>query len=261
MPRRDLQSAPGRRRRDAARCADREGRYGRLPGPTAGRDDAGRRCRSRLHPLLAARARGDAARRCRRLGGAPLADDHPTRAEPVPPRQRQPPAGRQPRTPGSIRWWAGRGGRIEEVDPDGDIVWRFDYADDEVMQHHDLEPLPNGNVLFIVWERIPEPKLPRPGATLRCSPPASCGPTRSWSTGPRPTRSCWEWRVWDHLVQDHDPAKPNYGDPAETRAASTSTSSSTATRESPTGTTSTRSRTTRRATRSCSAPGRSARSG
>ena len=49
----------------------------------------------------------------------------------------------------------GAGGRIEELDPDGDVVWRFDYADDEVMQHHDLEPLPNGNVLFIAWERIP----------------------------------------------------------------------------------------------------------
>ena len=25
----------------------------------------------------------------------------------------------------------------------------------------------------------------------------------------------WEWHVWDHLVQDHDPSLPNYGDPSD----------------------------------------------
>src|SRR5680860_1798773 len=47
----------------------------------------------------------------------------------------------------------GAGGRIEELDWDGNVVWQLDYADDNVMQHHDIEPLPNGNVLFVAWER------------------------------------------------------------------------------------------------------------
>ena len=25
----------------------------------------------------------------------------------------------------------------------------------------------------------------------------------------------WQWRAWDHLVQDHDPTAPNHGDPAK----------------------------------------------
>ena len=30
-------------------------------------------------------------------------------------------------------------------------------------------------------------------------------------TGPTTGRIVWEWHVWDHLIQDHDPAQSNYG--------------------------------------------------
>jgi hypothetical protein len=109
----------------------------------------------------------------------------------------------------------GAGGRIEEVDPDGDIVWRFDYADDEVMQHHDLEPLPNGNVLFIAWERVPGAEAIAAGRDPGLLPAGELWPDKVVEYSPATDQVVWEWRVWDHLVQDHDPAKPNYGDPAE----------------------------------------------
>ena len=31
---------------------------------------------------------------------------------------------------------------------------------------------------------------------------------------PRGAKIVWEWHVWDHLVQNHDPEAANYGDPA-----------------------------------------------
>ena len=49
--------------------------------------------------------------------------------------------------------WGGAGGVIEEFDWDGNVVWRFEYSTADRLPHHDIEPLPNGNVLLTVWER------------------------------------------------------------------------------------------------------------
>jgi hypothetical protein len=34
-------------------------------------------------------------------------------------------------------------------------------------------------------------------------------------TGPNSGEVVWEWHIWDHLIQDHDPAKANYGEVAK----------------------------------------------
>ena len=47
--------------------------------------------------------------------------------------------------PGSIG--GGEGGRLEEYDWDGNLVWEYNCSDNNKMMHHDIEPLPNGNVL------------------------------------------------------------------------------------------------------------------
>lgn len=47
---------------------------------------------------------------------------------------------------------AGSGGRIQKYDWDGKLVWDFVSSNLYRMSHHDIEPLPNGNVLCIVWE-------------------------------------------------------------------------------------------------------------
>jgi hypothetical protein len=52
-----------------------------------------------------------------------------------------------------LRFTAGGfGGRVEEIAWDGTVVWSFLYSDDTVRHHHDIAPLPNGNVLMIAWE-------------------------------------------------------------------------------------------------------------
>ena len=43
--------------------------------------------------------------------------------------------------------------RIEEYNWEGDLVWEFDYRTDRYAQHHDIQPLPNGNILMLAIER------------------------------------------------------------------------------------------------------------
>jgi hypothetical protein len=108
----------------------------------------------------------------------------------------------------------GLGGRIREYAWDGDLVWEYVYADERHMQHHDLEPLPNGNVLLIAWER-----KSRQEAIAAGRDPGRLGPVGLWPdhivevkpSRPRVGTIVWEWHVWDHLIQDHDPTKANYG--------------------------------------------------
>ena len=47
----------------------------------------------------------------------------------------------------------GEGGRLEEFDWDGKLVWEFDYSSDTHLSHHDVKPLPNGNVLVLAVEK------------------------------------------------------------------------------------------------------------
>ena len=107
----------------------------------------------------------------------------------------------------------GLGGRIREFDWDGKLVWDFDYSTKNKCQHHDIEPLPNGNVLILAWER----KTREQALIAGRDPQLADGDL--WPdhivevkpTGRRTGDIVWEWHVWDHLVQDRDPNKNNYG--------------------------------------------------
>ena len=103
---------------------------------------------------------------------------------------------------------------VEELTWDGAPVWEFDYRDEEHRPHHDLEVLPNGNVLIIAWEfktaaeailagrdpsRISQGEL-WPDSVIEVEPVGTSGGS-----------IVWEWRLWDHLIQDYDPARANYG--------------------------------------------------
>ena len=47
----------------------------------------------------------------------------------------------------------GVGGGIQRISWDGDILWTHEVSNNDYQHHHDVEPLPNGNVLIIAWER------------------------------------------------------------------------------------------------------------
>ena len=98
-----------------------------------------------------------------------------------------------------------------EFDSEGNIVWRFRY-----FQHHDLLKLPNGNALILSREYRSREEAVALGAnpdSLLCSSGRMRGArvVEARPTGPESAEVVWEWSVFDHLVQDFDRNKPNYG--------------------------------------------------
>jgi hypothetical protein len=104
----------------------------------------------------------------------------------------------------------GAGGRIEQLSWTGQTLWQRDFADHEQMQHHDIEVMPNGNVLAIVWERKTADEATAAGRDPDLLPDEELWPDKVVEYNPETDAVVWEWHAWDHLVQEFDPAKPNY---------------------------------------------------
>ena len=47
----------------------------------------------------------------------------------------------------------GVGGGISKYSWDGQLQWNYEIANDTYQLHHDIEPLPNGNILVLAWEK------------------------------------------------------------------------------------------------------------
>ena len=47
---------------------------------------------------------------------------------------------------------AASSGLIEKTDWNGNVVWSYTYSGPTWIAHHDIEPMPNGNILLIAWE-------------------------------------------------------------------------------------------------------------
>jgi hypothetical protein len=105
----------------------------------------------------------------------------------------------------------GIGGRIQRIDATDTIVWDYYFSTSEFQQHHDIQPMPNGNVLVIAWERKTNAEATAAGRELldgEMWPELIAEITPDGSGG---GIVVWEWHAWDHLIQDVDPGKPDFG--------------------------------------------------
>ena len=78
--------------------------------------------------------------------------------------------------------------------------------------------LPNGNVLLIVWDRKTAEEAIAAGRRPEMTGDQALLPdslVEIKPTGKTTGEVVWEWHLWDHLVQDFDKTKANYGDVAE----------------------------------------------
>lgn len=107
----------------------------------------------------------------------------------------------------------GKGGVIEEIDWNDNVIWSYTISSATNCQHHDIKVLPNGNVLAIVWNKKTIDEAIAQGRNPNLI------STSVWSekiieiqpVGTNGGNVVWEWQIWDHLIQDYDASKPNYG--------------------------------------------------
>jgi len=103
--------------------------------------------------------------------------------------------------------FGGYGGQIQILDKEGTALWDFVYATSEHRMHHDIERIPNGNILAIAWERIPQETATENGSThnmdLYLESVIEIDPTTD--------EIVWEWHSIDHIIQDVDDTKSNFG--------------------------------------------------
>ncbi len=105
------------------------------------------------------------------------------------------------------------GGRIEMFNWDGELLWSYN-VDSTFHQHHDIEPLPNGNILILAsdikgnQESIDMGRNPFSPITILAT-------ELIFELDPETMEVVWEWHLWDHLIQDYNSELPNFGNISE----------------------------------------------
>ncbi len=111
----------------------------------------------------------------------------------------------------------GAGHGIQELSWDGELLWEYVYSSEDYLMHHDIEPMPNGHVLVIAWERKSVEDTVAAGRDPELIDERGLWTLHILEVKPeRPSGGTvvWEWHIWDHLIQDFDETKANYGDVA-----------------------------------------------
>jgi hypothetical protein len=104
----------------------------------------------------------------------------------------------------------GATGVVQKVAWNGTLLWEYTYSSSTYRTHHDIAPLPNGNVLLIAWEVKTAAQAVQAGLNHS----AIIWPDHIIEVQPVGSNGgniVWKWHAWDHLIQDFDPTKDNYG--------------------------------------------------
>jgi hypothetical protein len=96
----------------------------------------------------------------------------------------------------------GAGGRVHRMSWEGETLWRFDFISNVERAHHDIEMLPNGNVLILAWEYHSRDEAIAAGRN-----PEEIDARGIWTdevvevapVGIDGGEIVWRWRAWDHL--------------------------------------------------------------
>ena len=103
--------------------------------------------------------------------------------------------------------FGGSGGVLRRINADQQTLWQYVISSETELAHHDLERLPNGNVMTIVWEKISTEQAIALGAQTE----VPIYLEKLVEIDPNTDEIVWQWRSADHLIQDVDDSASTYG--------------------------------------------------
>ena len=112
----------------------------------------------------------------------------------------------------------GVGGGIEIFNWQGERIWEFVLSDEQNVLHHDIAVLPNGNILAIAYDLVPQEEAIALGRRLEIAPAAGLWVDKIIEIEPLPNNDfniVWEWSSIEHVIQDNLSNLPNFGAPAD----------------------------------------------
>ena len=103
-----------------------------------------------------------------------------------------------------------RGGRLQILDWDQNVLWDYLVAKETETHHHDYIIMPSGNIMHLGWEVLDRAAMDELGIQP--------GPNELWAEFVREVRPIgrdsyeliWEWNLKHHLIQDRDSDQANY---------------------------------------------------
>jgi hypothetical protein len=104
---------------------------------------------------------------------------------------------------------------LEIRDWNNNLLWSFETGTIGFNQHHDIEPLPNGNILLVYADNYtPEEAIASGKDSISLLPVTQFQLDKIIEIqplGPSEALVVWEWKFNDHFIQDFDATKPNFG--------------------------------------------------
>lgn len=105
-------------------------------------------------------------------------------------------------------------GRLQNISWDSKMLWDYEYAAKDSMIHHDFAVKPDGNILALAYKKISYEEAIAMGRKPEYTPLGGPWLEKVVEIEPQGRddgRIVWEWRIEDHLIQDYDSTKTNYG--------------------------------------------------
>ncbi len=101
-------------------------------------------------------------------------------------------------------------GEVQKLDYFGTVLWDFVYSTTTYVTHHDICPMPNGNVLLIAYELKTAAEVAAAGCSTFSGIMWPDKIIEVQPTGATTGTIVWEWHAFDHLVQNTNASAANY---------------------------------------------------